>query len=126
PSNHHVLPPQIPSPPAPPHHLNLHIPAHPPRLLHLPRPHQLARPQIRLRKGRQVAQGPSARAHGRLRTRHDSRVGRLRHASQGPPPPHQRAAAAQRRGDDPQEAEGDEVPSVHAHCCEYPRVCEGK
>jgi hypothetical protein len=101
----HIYPPS-------PHHRS-HTLTNLPRLfLHPPNP-RLARTQSR--RILQIAQRPPSRSHRRQHTRHNPRMGRLRHQTQGPRSPNFRTTAQNRRRNHQEAPERHEVPLVPPH-----------
>lgn len=92
-------------------------------LLNPPNP-RLAGPQSR--RILQIAQRPPSRSHRRQHTRHNPRLGRLRHPPERPRPPHFRAAAQDRRRDHQEAPARHEVPPVPPHIRQHRRVHFGK
>ena len=90
------------------------------RLLLNPSNPRLAGPQSR--RILQIAQRPPSRSHRRQRTRHNPRLGRLRHPPERPRPPHFRAAAQDRRRDHQEAPARHEVPPVPPHIRQHRRV----
>ena len=91
------------------------------------RPHILDPPNARLagsqsRRILQIAQRPPSRSHRRQHTRHNPRLGRLRHPPERPRPPHLRAAAQDRRRDHQEAPARHEVPPVPPHIRQHRRV----
>ena len=70
----------------------------------------------------QIAQRPPSRSHRRQHTRHNPRLGRLRHPPERPRPPHFRAAAQNRRRDHQEAPARHEVPPVPPHIRQHRRV----